>query len=126
MPPPLLTKVNRDRWNATRRASQGSSLTLVYGCGVFSALFECAEHVASVVGKRELQDRGDGFIEFIPYIEIPFENMQSVLTQLSKKFSIAIVDIACDSNSTRFCLLWKIDAKGETPPDVTKTIDPFF
>ncbi len=122
MPPPFLTRVNRDRYDATRRASQGASVTFVYGCGVFVAMFDCAVKMASVIGNRELQDRGDGFIEFIPVIEVPFEKMQSVLLQLSKKFSIAIVDIICDAASTRFCLLWKVDAKAETP----KVADPFF
>lgn len=108
MPSPFFI-VKRDKWTASRRASQASSITLVYGCGVFCALFECASLIASVIGDRELQECGDGINEMIPYIEIPFDKLQSALTRLIEKYSVALIDIVCEASESRFCLLWKIE-----------------
>lgn len=106
-----------------RQASQGAGITLVSGCGEYQASFECASRIASILGTRRLQETADGIYESAPVYKIPVEEMFSVCGELSKKFSIALIDLVLDKNSTRFVLVWKINSKS-SEPDVVEPPEP--
>lgn len=67
-----------------------------------------------MLGSRELQDLGDGIYESIPMLFVPTEAMNLALQKLTQRFSIALVDLVCDDNSSRFVLLWKIEQRVQT------------
>lgn len=95
-----------------KAASQGAGITLLCGCGEFTATFESATRCAEVLGNRELRDAGDGFIEIIPIYKIPLEEIHLALGKLSARFSVALIDLVCDKNTSRFVLVWKIIPSG--------------
>lgn len=105
----LLLDAKRTSYQAQRTASQGAGITLVSGCGEYTATFGCAEHVADVMGSRELQDLGDGIIEVIPFYKIAVEDLYSALQKLSTRFSVALVEYAMTKNGGQFILLWRIN-----------------
>lgn len=110
-----------------RAVSQGAGITLVVGAGVYSASFECAEHIARVLGSRELKDAGDGIFESIPVYKIPTEEMFSALQKLALKYSIALVELVCERNGSRFVLVWKIapTLSLQTPPPASQNLDDY-
>lgn len=107
---PTLTDLKRQGYRQQRLASLGAAVTLVSGCGSHSALFECASHIAQVLGTRNLQDLGDGLLECIPFYRIPNEELNEALLKLSKRFSIALVEY---SDRGSYIALWRIDRSPE-------------
>lgn len=104
-----LLDTRKASYQQQRAASQGAGITLVVGCGQFVATFECATRCAEVLGSRTLEDAGDGIFEVIPIYKIPLEDISLALAKLSARFSVALVDVACDGKSNlRFVLVWKI------------------
>lgn len=104
-----LSDLKRQGYRLQRGASQGATITLLSGCGYYTALFECATRCASILGERTLQDVGDGILEVIPSYKIPTEELNLALQKLSKQFSIALVEYVCEKAGGRFVLLWRID-----------------
>jgi len=112
---PSLTELKRQGYRLQRVASHGATITLVAGYGYYSALFECANYIAGVLGTRDLQDIGDGLLEVIPHYRIPTEDLFEALTKLSKKFSIALVEYNCaGKNGGQFIGIWRINRVGCT------------
>lgn len=103
---PSLTELKRVGYRQQRTASLGATVTLLSCAGRHTALFECATKVASVLCDRNLQDIGDGLLEYIPFYCIPNEQLNEALLKLSKSFSIALVEY---SASGQFVCLWKIN-----------------
>lgn len=104
-----LTDVKRKGYCLQRSASLGAAVTLVSGCGEFTALFECATRCAEVLGDRGLKDLGDGLIEEIPRYRILTEDLHLALSKLSKRFSIALVEYVLQKDGGRFVPLWRIN-----------------
>lgn len=100
--PSLFLAAKQATYRAQRTASQGASITLVYGCGQFTASFDCVARITPILGTRGLGP------EQIPNYAIPFEDAQSAITKLAEKHSVALVDSVCDADSGRFVLIWKI------------------
>lgn len=117
----MLSKIKRAAWNQQRQVSQGAAVVLVCGAGYFTAMFECAKRCAEVLGNRDLDDIGDGFIDYIPRFKIDLLDISSALQKLTTKYSVALVDVTPDKHGTRFVLVHKIPAaipaKEETPID---------
>lgn len=115
----------RDSYRAQRTASQGAGITLVSGCNEFTANFDCAKHVASILGDRELQDLGDGIFEVIPTFKIPSEDLYSALQKLSARYSVALVEYAMTKNGGQFVLLWRINPTTPKPDVVSTNLDDY-
>jgi hypothetical protein len=110
-----LLDVKKQSYALQRAASHGAGITLVSGCGAFSASFDCAKHIASVLGNRELKDAGDGIFEVIPTYAIPTAELHAALTKISNRFSIALVECVVTERGSQFVLLWKIPAAEKRP-----------
>lgn len=105
-----LTQLKRIGYSQQRACSHGAQITLVAGYGYYSALFECATYVASVLGERGLSDVGDGIMEIIPSYRIATEDVFEVLGKLAKKFSIALVEYNCSGkDGGHFVCVWRIE-----------------
>lgn len=118
-----LSQVKLPGYKQQRGASKGASITLVAGCGVFTALFECATKVAGILGDRGLTELSDGLIDYVPQFSIPVEDLHSVLQKLSKKYSIALVEYTAEA---RYVLLWKIEqAQTQTPQPPSTNLDDY-
>lgn len=96
-----------------RTASLGASITLVSGCGDYSALFECASKCAEVLGDRSLEDLGDGILDIIPSYKIPTKDLHSALQKLTKRFSVALVEYVGDGGF--FVPIWRINPVAVEP-----------
>jgi len=107
-----------------RAASKGASITLVAGCGIFTALFDCATKIAAVLGDRCLTELSDGCIDFAPQFTIPVEEMFSALQKLAKKYSIALVEYTPEG---RFVMTWKIEQQNQTqaPQQPSTNLDDY-
>lgn len=114
----IMFDTKRATHRAHRQASCGAAITLVAKPCEYLATFECATRCAEVLGAGGLTNVGDGIFESIPVYKIPLEDMQIACAKLSKQFSIALVDLVCHRDSTRFVPVWIIARTGPTP--VTK------
>lgn len=103
-----LLDTKKESHRAQQSAGAGAGITLVCGCGEYVASFDCASRCAELLGKRELRDMGDGIFESIPVYKIPLEEINGALLKLSARYSVALVDLACEKGSSRFVLVWKI------------------
>ncbi len=112
---PTFADIKRDRHRLQRSASGGASITLVSECGQYSALFECANRCAEVLGDRNLEDMGDGLLESIPAYNIPVEDLFSCLQKLATRFSVSLVEYAETKTGGRFVCLWRIVAAVPPP-----------
>lgn len=122
---PSLTELKRQGYRAQRAASHGANITLVAGCGSYRATFECATRIAEVLGDRNLEDVGDGILEVIPSYKIPTEELCETLTQLSRRFSVALVEYLCDRSGGRFVCLWRINKAVEQTPPASTNLDDY-
>jgi hypothetical protein len=118
----LFKETKKETYAKQRLVSQGAGITLVSGCGEYTATFECATRIASVLGGRDLQELGDGVLERIPFYRIPIESFQTAAQKLSKRFSIALVDLSCASKTTQFILVWKIASSAIEPVTDKKAV----
>ena len=110
-----MSDMKRKGYRLQRSASLGAGVTLVSGCGEYSALFECAAKCAEVLGNRQLEDLGDGILDIVPSYKIPIEELNPALQKLSKRFSIALVEYVSDRMGGRFVALWRINASAAEP-----------
>lgn len=104
-----LYNIKRAGYGRQRQASQGAGITLVCGVEEYLATFECAKRISSILGIRELQDLGDGIYDSIPLFKIPFTDMAESLAKVAASYSVALVDIVCEKETSRFVLIWKVD-----------------
>lgn len=105
-----LSGLKRQGYRLQRSASHGAAITLVSGCGYYSALFECASRCAEVLGNRSLEDKGDGILEIIPSYKIPTEDLFAALQKLSAKFSVALVEFSnAGKMGGMFVCIWRIN-----------------
>lgn len=104
---PSFEEIKRAGYGRHRQASQGAAITLVCGVGEYTALFECAKRISTVLGTRDLDDLGDGLCESIPQYKIPFEAMPAAISRLTEKFTVALVDMAGE----RFVLIHRIPCR---------------
>ncbi len=113
----LLSEANATAYRLLKAASQGASLSLVSGFNRFIAYGEDAAKIAKVLGSRDYENG---------VLSIPTEDMSSALTKLTATYSVALLDIVSDSNSTRHVLVWKIPAKAvvhaEEASDTTENL----
>ncbi len=110
--PSLLLTTKQSDYSAQRGVSLGAGITLAFRIGHLTAMFNCANHVAEILGDRDLQDLGDGVFESIPIYDIPLADAHKALAKLSAKMSVALVDFECGEVG-RFVLVWKIPAHHE-------------
>jgi len=120
---PFLAEVKRATYSRQRQASAGAAITLVCGCGEYVALFECATRISKVLGDRELEDLGDGLLEVIPRYRIPFAEMAAGLAKLTEQYSVALVDLICETEGPRFVLIWRIDCSKAVVVEAELTLD---
>lgn len=106
-----LSHLKRQGYNQQRAASLGAAITLVSGYGQYTALFECATHLAGILGNWGLTDLGDGILDSIPCYKIPVEDMVESLGKIRQRFSIALVEYTCQHGGHRFIAVWRIDAQ---------------
>jgi hypothetical protein len=104
--------VKRQTYVAQRHASLGAAVTLVSGCGEYTASFECAQKVAAVLGDRALENA-----DSVPLYHIAVEDLNSALLKLQKAYSVALVDLSCAENGTKFVPLWRIESSAVTVAD---------
>lgn len=119
-----LADLKRVGYRLQRAASLGAQVTLLSGCGYHSALFECATHVAAILGDRNLSDLGDGIEEIIPVYRIPNDELNDALLKLSKHFSIALVEYAVDKLGRQFIGLWRINRVSPSPLSEIPSANP--
>lgn len=121
-----LQTLKRQSYNLQRKASQGATITLVNLVGEFRAEFECAKHCAQLLGDRDLIDLGDGILESIPCFRIATEDLFSMITKLSTRFSIALVEYTMTRNGGQFVCLWRIEcSKVTTPTPASLNLDDY-
>lgn len=99
-------------YRAVRAASQGASISLFHAAGEYVAMSHCAMSVASVLGGKGTHI-ADGWTEY----RIPTAEMLSALMKLSQKHSIALLNVVCGDEGSRFVLVWKIPACAATEPE---------
>ncbi len=109
----LHTEARMTTYRAQRAVSQGASITLVSGCGEYTASHECAQHCARLLGSRNLGDDG--------VYRIPIEDVHAACKKLSVAFSVALVDLVTDDKGHRFVLVWKITPR---PVETASAAEP--
>ena len=119
-------------WQLARRVSSGAQITLVSGGLGYTASFDCALKchevfglLSSELGQIELQDFGQDE-ESIPVLTIPISFTANALAQLSKQFSVALVDFAMVDKDSRFFLIWKIHCANSASMIMEPAIIPPF
>ncbi len=90
-----------------RSASHGAGVSLLDQGGEYVATFDCAMHIASVIGTRTYSD-----VDNVPRIAIPTAEMQSTLAKIAARFSVALVDLVADENGLSFVCVWRIECAG--------------
>lgn len=95
----LILEEMRRAYVAQRGVSQGAGITLICRSGGWEARFDCAKRSALVLGER-------GW----PCYFIGNEEMARALSELTKSFSVALVDTVTDESGTRFVLIHKVMA----------------
>jgi len=109
---PSFEEVKRTGYSRHRQASAGAGVTLVCGCGEYTALFECATRISKALGARDMEDLGDGLMESIPRFHIRFCDMAAALAKMTEEVSVALVDM---EESGVFVLIWKIPKRESEP-----------
>lgn len=102
--PSLFLESKQRTYRQIRAASQGASISLFHGCGEYVATFACATAIAAALGGGAVME------ENVPHYRIPLEEIQSALTKLSAKHSVALLDVTCGDDGSRFVLVWKVPA----------------
>lgn len=121
---PSFTEIKRQGYRLQRTASEGANITLVSGCGSYTALFECARRCAEVLGDRALTDLGDGIFEVIPSYRISVEDLFSALQKITLRFSVALVEYTnTEKTGGRFVCLWRINPQTVSPKASTNIDD---
>lgn len=101
----LFLESKQATYRSLRSVSQGASLSLLHGGDEYVSTFACATAIAAILGDRRLSV-ADG----VPRFTIPLEEMPSALTKLSAKHSVALLDVTCGDEGSRFVLVWKVPA----------------
>lgn len=99
----LFLQTKHATYRAIRAASQGASISLVNGAGEYVAHGNCAISIATALGGKGTH-LAEGWTEY----RIPIEEMLSALMKLSQKHSVALLDVVCGEEGSRFVCVWKI------------------
>lgn len=112
---PSFEELKRGGYSRQRQASAGAAITLLCGCGEYVALFECAKRISTVLGTRALEDMGDGLLESIPRLKIPFAETAGALGKLTVQYSVALVEVSSEG----FVLIWRINPVSKVKTELT-------
>lgn len=115
----LFLDAKQHTYRQLRAASQGASISLFHAAGEYVAMSNCAISVATVLGGKGTH-LAEGWTEY----RIPTDDMLSALMKLSQKHSIALLDVVCGEEGSRFVCIWKIPVCGSAEPQKISETQP--